>query len=152
MRKWVRSEKRDASLREKIKGPSEREWLLGRVCVCDNQATELETTRCSRGDIRSPGRTCASRSLGGRGVALWGWCVPRGWRRPSERCSILWGGSSERARPRPLRCASALKTLWESVRRWSTSPPSSAGAARARPAAPSTNTGVIRCGESSPNM
>jgi hypothetical protein len=36
--------------------------------------------------------------------------------------------------------------------RWSTSPPSGAGAARARPAAPLTNTGIIRGGESSPNM
>jgi hypothetical protein len=78
--------------------------------------------------------------------------VTLGWRRPPERCSILWDRSSERARPRPLRCALALKTLWESVRKWSTSPPSSFGAAGLALAASSTNNGVIRGGESSPNM
>jgi hypothetical protein len=30
----IRCESEFASLREKIKGPSEREWPLGRVCVC----------------------------------------------------------------------------------------------------------------------
>jgi hypothetical protein len=114
------------------------------VCMCDDHATGLEMARCLRGDISSPGRTCTCRLLGSPGVAHWGWCTLRGWRR-------LWGGSSARVRPRPLRCASALNTLWESVRRWSTRPPSSARAARARPAAPSTITGVFRGGECSPN-
>jgi hypothetical protein len=53
---------------------------------------------------------------------------------------------------RSLTQISALKMLWESVRRWSTSPPFSAGAARARPTAPSMNTGVIRGDENSSNM
>jgi hypothetical protein len=57
-----------------------------------------------------------------------------------------------RARLRPLRCALNLKRLWESVHKWNMSPLSSVGAERARPAAPSTNTGIIRGGESSPNM
>jgi hypothetical protein len=56
------------SLQEEIKGRSEREWPFGRLCVCDCQATGLETTQCLRGDIRSLGRPARADHLGVGGL------------------------------------------------------------------------------------
>jgi hypothetical protein len=57
-----RGEKRDASLREEIKGPGEREWPLGRVCVCVTAKPPGLRRRGVQG-------VTLGHPLGGRGVA-----------------------------------------------------------------------------------
>jgi hypothetical protein len=114
-----------------------------RTCVCETVNPQ------SLGWCGVYGVTAGHLGVGG--------CVPEGDALPEGECAPRRGVLSSKVDhlSGPDRGPSA--TPWPSGRwgeqdRWSKSPPSSADAVTARLVASSTNTEVIRGGESSPNM